>query len=244
MQTPGNPISTVPRRALRALAGIFMPLALAAGALAEQPPSKLLQPSAVQKPADAAGHKAAREHELEAIRAEQKQAAEIEARLRKEVEALGEDRRKLNEALIATAARVRSDEERIGAAETRLRTLEAGEGNLRTSLAARRAVIVEILATLQRMGRRPPPAILVSPKELIAKLEQDVALSARAASAAARAQESRANLATLKDPGRLAPAVAFASAKGVLPLPVNGVRIRDFGTSDRLGGTEKGLWIA
>jgi septal ring factor EnvC (AmiA/AmiB activator) len=341
MQTPGNPISTVPRRALRALAGIFMPLALAAGALAEQPPSKLLQPSAVQKPADAAGHKAAREHELEAIRAEQKQAAEIEARLRKEVEALGEDRRKLNEALIATAARVRSDEERIGAAETRLRTLEAGEGNLRTSLAARRAVIVEILATLQRMGRRPPPAILVSPedallsvrtamllgsvlppmrgeaeklaadlaellrvrraiaterddltrelaalseerrrmtllteerqkkqaetekaaeterqraialarqadslKELIAKLEQDVALSARAASATARAQESRANLATLKDPGRLAPAVAFASAKGVLPLPVNGVRIRDFGTSDGLGGTEKGLWIA
>jgi len=42
----------------------------------------------------------------------------------------------------------------------------------------------------------------------------------------------------------LAPAIAFASAKGVVPLPVNGVRIRDFGSPDGLGGSEKGLWIA
>ena len=30
----------------------------------------------------------------------------------------------------------------------------------------------------------------------------------------------------------------------MLPLPVNGVRIREFGASDGLGGTEKGLSIA
>ena len=30
----------------------------------------------------------------------------------------------------------------------------------------------------------------------------------------------------------------------MLPLPVNGVRIREFGASDSLGGTEKGLSIA
>src|SRR5207302_5888212 len=48
----------------------------------------------------------------------------------------------------------------------------------------------------------------------------------------------------LKDPGRLAPAIAFASAKGMLPLPVNGVKIREFGAADRLGSTEKGLSIA
>ena len=47
-----------------------------------------------------------------------------------------------------------------------------------------------------------------------------------------------------KDPGRLAPAIAFAKAKGTLPLPVNGVRIREFGASDGLGGNEKGLSIA
>jgi septal ring factor EnvC (AmiA/AmiB activator) len=84
-------------------------------------------------------------------------------------------------------------------------------------------------------------------KDLIAKLEQDVALSARAAGAAARPQEGKENrtdLASLRDPGRLVPAVAFASAKGALPLPINGVKIRDFGAPDGLGGTEKGLWIA
>ena len=53
-----------------------------------------------------------------------------------------------------------------------------------------------------------------------------------------------ANLAALNDPGRLAPAIAFASAAGHLPLPVNGVRIREFGAPDGLGGTEKGLSIA
>jgi septal ring factor EnvC (AmiA/AmiB activator) len=38
--------------------------------------------------------------------------------------------------------------------------------------------------------------------------------------------------------------VAFASAKKQLPLPVNGVRIKEFSASDGLGGTEKGLSIA
>jgi septal ring factor EnvC (AmiA/AmiB activator) len=38
--------------------------------------------------------------------------------------------------------------------------------------------------------------------------------------------------------------VAFAEAKGMLPLPVNGVRIRRFGSADGLGGVEKGLSIA
>ena len=45
-------------------------------------------------------------------------------------------------------------------------------------------------------------------------------------------------------PGRLVPAITFAAARGRLPLPVNGSRIKDFGASDRLGGTEKGISIA
>jgi murein hydrolase activator len=324
----------LPRAATRVLCtalGLATPLGLAI-ARAEPPPS-LPQPTSGQ---------AARE-QLDALRGEQKQAAERESRLRKEIEAFGEDRRKLNEALIGTAARIRGDEERIGATEARLKALQGSEGGIRKSLDGRRALIVEILAALQRMGHHPPPAILVSPqdallsvrtamllgailpqmrgeadklaadlaelirvrgaiaterddlnrdlaglseerqrmsllieerqkkqteaekaleterqraislarqadslKDLIAKLEQDVALSARAAGAARpqEGKEIRTDLASLKDPGRLAPAVAFASAKGALPLPINGVKIRDFGAPDGLGGTEKGLWIA
>jgi murein hydrolase activator len=86
--------------------------------------------------------------------------------------------------------------------------------------------------------------------QLIAKLEQGLDTASRAARAAARASEDgkaasgRPDLAALKDPGRLSPAIAFASAKGMLPLPVNGARIKEFGAADGLGGTEKGVSIA
>src|SRR5208282_483200 len=82
-------------------------------------------------------------------------------------------------------------------------------------------------------------------KDLIGKLEAGLDSATRAAHVAARAaEEGRPDIAALNDPGRLAPAVAFASTRGHLRLPVNGVRIREFGASDGLGGTQKGLSIA
>src|SRR4029077_14796735 len=60
----------------------------------------------------------------------------------------------------------------------------------------------------------------------------------------AEAKDNRIDLAALNDPGRLTPAITFASARGRLPLPVNGARIKDFGVPDSLGGTEKGVSIA
>src|SRR6201999_783541 len=55
--------------------------------------------------------------------------------------------------------------------------------------------------------------------------------------------DTRSDLTALKDPGRLEPAVAFASTKGMLPIPVNGVKSHDFGSPDPSGGTEKGISI-
>jgi septal ring factor EnvC (AmiA/AmiB activator) len=59
-----------------------------------------------------------------------------------------------------------------------------------------------------------------------------------------RKTDARPDLAALSDPGRLSPAIAFASAKGMLPLPANGPKIKQFGAPDGVGGTEKGLSIA
>jgi septal ring factor EnvC (AmiA/AmiB activator) len=280
--------------------------------------------ASAQEPAPA--DKAAREHELDTVRAEQRKAQAAEALLKHEIEAIGEDRRKLSEALIGTAARLRILEGHIAAAEERLKKLEGDETAVRKSLDGRQAVIVEILAALQRMGRRPPPALLVSPEDALLsvrtamllgavlpqmrtdaealaadlarltrvrgeisaerealgrdvaafsadqqrmallveerqkkQVEAEKALDAERQRAAVLARQAdslkdliaklerdsaKPNFAALKDPGRLAPAVAFASAKGALPLPVNGVRLREFGSADGLGGTEKGLWIA
>jgi septal ring factor EnvC (AmiA/AmiB activator) len=290
--------------------------------------------------------KGARQEELDKIRAEQKRAADAAAKLKAELDSIGEDRRKLNAMLIDSAARSRTAEERIAAAEARLKTLEGNEGTIRRSLASRKAVIAEVLAALQRLGHRPPPALMVSPedalqsvrtaillgavlpdmkievdtliadlselvrvrteiaaerdtlgrdlaalsqetermtvlvqerqrrqtetekaldaeraravqlsrqadnlKDLIARIEAGIAASARAA-AAAQADTARPgvdpknSLAALNDPGRLSPAITFAAAKGRLRLPLSGIKVREFGTPDGLGGTEKGVSVS
>ena len=284
-----------------------------------------------------------RDQELEAIRGEQKKAAETQAKLKQEIDAIGEDRRKLNQALIDGAGRLRDTEDRIAETESRLKPLDDSERRLRRSLEGRRSTIAEVLAALQRLGRHPPPAIMVRPedalqsvrtaimlgavlpemrvqaealasdladllrirkeiadekdrlirdlatltedrqriglliqerqnkqtetekvldaeqgkslalarqvdnlKDLIGKVELSLDSASRAARAAehsAEAKDNRIDLAALNDPGRLVPAIAFAAARGRLPLPVNGSRIREFGVPDRLGGTEKGLSI-
>jgi septal ring factor EnvC (AmiA/AmiB activator) len=312
---------------------------LASTAAAQQAPLQLA-PAAQNNSVAVApeAQKGARQEELDKVQAEQKKNAELTTKLKAELEAIGEDRRKLNAMLLGSAASIRDLETRQGEAETRLSSLQASEDTVRRSLGSRRAVISEVLAALQRVGRRPPPALMVSPedalqsvrtaillgavlpdmkvevdtlladlaelvrlrneiaaerdglgrdlaalsqermrmtvliaerqrkqaetekaldaerarsvqlarqadnlKELIGRIEQDIASAARAAAAA---RGTQATLATLNDPGRLSPAIAFGSAQKKLPLPLNGIKIRDFGMPDGLGGSEKGLSLA
>jgi septal ring factor EnvC (AmiA/AmiB activator) len=298
-----------------------------------------------------------REQELEAARASKKSAEEAQAKLKAEITSLGQDRTQLNQQLIDTAANVRTVETKIDEAEARLKALNGREQETRASLDSRRADIVEVLAALQRAGRRTPPALLVRPEDalqslrtaillgavvpelrsraekiagelgelvalrktiaaerdqlasdrdrvrsdqtrltalvderqrqqssrekdldaensraialsrqvgdlqgLIAKMEQDLQSAAKAAEKAAEAAKlaeakeakaaanAAANVkpgpAAFKDRSRTSPAILFASAKGLLPLPVNGNKIRDFGGSDGVGGVQKGISLA
>jgi septal ring factor EnvC (AmiA/AmiB activator) len=287
-----------------------------------------------------------REQELETTRTQQKNALELQEKLKADIAAIGQDRSKLNQQLIDIAAQVRGVETRIGDAEARLRPLDSREQEIRGSLDSRRAEIVEVLAALQRAGRRTPPALLVRPEDalqslrtamllgsvvpelraraeklaadlgelvalrktiaterdqlavdrdglkddqtrlaalveerqrqqnsiakdmeaegaravalsrqvdslqgLIAKMEQDLKSAAKAAETASlqgapATINGKPNLEALKDPARLSPAIAFASAKGLFALPVNGVKIREFGGSDGAGGVEKGISLA
>jgi len=286
-----------------------------------------------------------REQELEAARIQQKSSAESQAKFKADIAAIGQDRSKLNAQLIDIAAQVRGVETSIADAEARLRPLDSREQQIRGSLDSRRSEIVEVLAALQRAGRRTPPALLVRPDDalqslrtamllgsvvpelrgraekltgelselvtirkaiaternslaldrdklgadqirlaalveerqhqqssiekdmetesaraialsrqvdslqgLIAKMEQDLKSAARAAAAAnlqgVPAANGKPNAAMLKDSARLSPAIAFASAKGLFAMPVNGSKIRDFGGSDGVGGFEKGISLA
>jgi murein hydrolase activator len=310
--------------------------------------SVMAQAAGTPSPAAApsAGDIKAREQELEAMRAQQKSATEIQQRLKADIAAIGRNRSTLNQQLIDVAARVRATETKIAETEARLLPLDAREQGIRGSLDSRHSEIVEVLAALQRVGRRAPPALLVRPEDalqslrtamllgsvvpeiraraeklvadlgelvslrksigaerdrmaadrdklrdeqvrlaslvderqrqqsnvekdmaaegsraitlshqvdslqgLIAKMEQDLKSAAKAAATASlrgtpAPLNGKPNLAALKDPGRLSPAVAFASAKGLLAFPVNGTKIRDFGGSDGAGSVEKGISLA
>ena len=282
-----------------------------------------------------------REQELEAAREQQKKAAELQQKLKADIAAIGQDRSKLNAQLIDIAAQVRGVETRIGDTEARLRPLDSREQQIRASLDSRRAEIIEVLAALQRAGRRTPPALLVRPEDalqslrtamllgsvvpelrgraerlandlgelvalrktiaterdalaldrdklkddqvrlaalveerqrkqsaiekdmeaegaraitlskqvdslqgLIAKLEQDLKSAAKAAATASlkgapAAPGGKPNLGALKDPARLSPAIAFASAKGLFALPVNGTQVSRFWRFRRCGWRRK-----
>ena len=119
-----------------------------------------------------------REQELEAARAQQKRASELQQKLQADIAAIGQDRSKLNQQLIDIAGQVRTVETRLSDAETRLRPLDGREQQIRSSLDSRRSEIVEVLAALQRAGRRTPPALLVRPEDALQSLRTAMLLGA------------------------------------------------------------------
>ena len=119
-----------------------------------------------------------RDQELELLRAEQRKTALAEHKLSAENDSLTEERRKLNQSLIDTAARIHAAEERVAATELHMRQLESDETELRASLDSKRAVIAEVLAALQRLGRRPPPAFFAGTADAIETVRSALSLGA------------------------------------------------------------------
>ncbi|WP_261401898.1 murein hydrolase activator EnvC family protein [Chenggangzhangella methanolivorans] len=259
-----------------------------------------------------------------------------------EIEALKGERGKLQESLASAVAAIRTKEPQVEERSRRIGELAESERQLKVSLAARRGVLADVIAALQRMGRQPPPALLVRPNDaleavrsamllgavvpdmraeaealgsdlrelvrlkglmtderdalareildlggqqerlaalveerqrqsvirehdlqgevaktaelvrgvgdleaLIAKMEKEQAARAAAEAAKAPAQDgSGAGAGQLANASRLAPAMPFEKARGLLPLPVSGKRIHGFGDGDGGGGASKGVSIS
>src|ERR1700719_1648298 len=144
-------------------------------ALAQPPRAPAKSPAS-----NAAAPTAGKQHdqELDSIRAEQRKSSETEQRLATENDAIAVERRKLNQSLIAAASRIRAAEERVAATEIHLRQLESSEADIRKSLDGRRVLIAEILAALQRIGHRPPPAVFVGAEDAIESLRAAMSLEA------------------------------------------------------------------
>src|SRR5258705_3689995 len=138
-----------------------------------------------------------REQELEAAREQQKKAAELQQKMKADIAAIGQDGSKLNAQLIDIAAQVRGVETRIGDAEARLRSLYGREQQIRASLDSRRSEIVEVLAALQRAGRRTPPALLVRPEDALQSLRTAMLLGSVVPELRGRAEKLAGDLGEL-----------------------------------------------
>jgi len=268
------------------------------------------------------------------------------------IDALEKDRATINRTLIETSQNSRNIEQRITKAETRLSQLRDEQANVRVFLDSKKALLTEVLGALQRIGRNPPPALLVTPEDALssvrsaillgsvvpevrseteillgqlqdlvrisndidiqrkelttqlaslaveeeklnlllgekrklagdaqAKLAQESAKAAELAAQATSLNDLIVNLETeiegarqaveaarlaeiererqeqeriaagrkfetadaFSDPGRIAPAISFEAAKGLLPLPVTGAQLASFGQNDGAGDKTRGI---
>ena len=130
------------------------------------------------EPDESAAARAARQAELDAVARDIALTEERQAELRREIATLDKDRATLNQTLIDTGRRVQALEAAVDETESRIRALGANEDALHASLLERRDVLAEVLAALQRMGHRPPPAILVRPEDALASVRSAILLGA------------------------------------------------------------------
>ena len=98
--------------------------------------------------------------------------------LQDSIAALNQDTARIKAELIASAARRKDLEDKIRDGEDRLAKLGVREDAAKASLRERRGVLAEVLAALQRMGRNPPPALLVSPEDALASVRSAILLGA------------------------------------------------------------------
>lgn len=163
------------RRTKIGLAGLTVALLLHSAAVFAEDATDAAQAEAIQRALD---EKNRRAESLKQVQDALAASTSNRASLEGEIAAIGSDRAKLNIALLDAARQSQATEDRLTRLEERLVTLGSSEGAIRKSLEARRTVIAEILAALQRMGRRPPPAVLVRPEDVLAVIRTSMMLGA------------------------------------------------------------------
>jgi murein hydrolase activator len=114
--------------------------------------------------------------ELDVKMQELDQARQHQERIRAEIAEIAKEREKLAADLVATATRITGTETRITASEERLAQLQANEANIQKALEGRKHILAELLAALQRLGRNPPPALLVRPEDALASIRSAIVL--------------------------------------------------------------------
>lgn len=160
-------------RALAAALGLSA-VALVSPALAQAPVDDLR--AVIARAAEIeAEHERARD-ELQDLGAQIVLAQETIEDIDAEIAAFAQDRDAIREAMIAAADAQKDASAQIAASEAELASLRVEEGDVKRSLRARRGTLAEVLGALERMGRRPPPAILVHPDDALGSVRSAILL--------------------------------------------------------------------
>jgi septal ring factor EnvC (AmiA/AmiB activator) len=169
------------RASLLAIALLF---ATAAAAQTPEAPDQNPQDAAQQAPppADPAAELAVKRDstrsELEALSKTITLSNDRATQLQAGIAELEKTSESLRTALVDSANKRKALEQQIIDGEEKLTTLRTKEDAVHASLRARRGVLAEVLAALQRMGRNPPPALLVTPEDALASVRSAILLGA------------------------------------------------------------------
>lgn len=197
--TRASATTTRPLRGRAALALLAALLVAPSAGLAEDRPP--------QTPAEAAAERRASSRaELDTILRDMEVGRDRQAELKRDIDALERDRGRVAEKLVATATRIRDLETGLADGEARVAKLDGEVAAVRASLAARRDVLADVLAALQRIGRKPPPAIVVRPEDALASVRSAILIGAVLPELRGRAEALLTDLETLEGIKRAASA--------------------------------------
>jgi septal ring factor EnvC (AmiA/AmiB activator) len=126
-------------------------------------------------------------------------------RMNAEIAALGKDMGAINAALIQAAKTEKKLTGEIDDIAGTLAEQEARRDAVKTSLNARRGLLAQVLAALQRMGLNPPPALLVRPEDALASVRSAILLGSVVPGLR---EETRVLLADLQELQRITASIA------------------------------------
>ncbi len=116
--------------------------------------------------------------QMEDIQRQSQLSAERLAELEAETAAIDRDKTALTAELVQAAKTEKKLAQDIEDIEDRLVTLSGRADAVRRSMATRRGSLAEVLGALERLGRNPPPALVVRPEDALSSVRTAIMLGA------------------------------------------------------------------
>ena len=111
---------------------------------------------------------------LENLKAEIELSNQRQEEISGEIRSLSRDRDTLNNDLISSAEKIKELEVSIEQTETRIKALKRQEQEAKNVLASKRDVLTHVLAALQRIGKNPPPALVIQPQDALSAVRSAI----------------------------------------------------------------------